>query len=392
MKSNLVSFLTISISFIILEFGVCVGYASAGNDLITGYLRVDQGVVANSDDYTTYLLSTQIPSTAYGFTTNWLGITGVDSTTFAQVGLIGWNDGLRWFVFTYSPSGVDCLRGSGYWGQNPNGKYKGCRGSVGDLVSMNNWYKVELVSYGQGFWIARVYDTYSIAHDVAKIWINVSTIYKAYNAVEEGYSTISDPQLEGSFYQYSPQYMIWGSGFADWPQSTLPRSANPPESGGNYSRIIADSVFCPSYFSASVNVFGLERAWYGGNSGDGICDWVLFPPISYSGNYDDSSTSLIDYKYAWTHTGQTPSFHRAYNGTESWTNTLGGSATFTFNGSSISRIYSPCPNRGNLLIYIDGVLQQDTPPDNIYGPPSGRWQVIRTWAVSPLVRITLFRW
>ena len=78
--------------------------------------------------------------------------------------------GIHWFV--YSEDGVTCLRGQLYF-QN-----KGCIGDPGDMgVGLNLWTKVELVTYNQGIWIARVYDQGGGAVDVATFPDTSVTIY-----------------------------------------------------------------------------------------------------------------------------------------------------------------------------------------------------------------------
>nr|MBA3570267.1 hypothetical protein [Pyrinomonadaceae bacterium] len=76
------------------------------------------------------------------------GTTIVYSGKFSQVGLMVTATGIRWFV--YSEAKVECLRGTKYWGDI------GCLGEVSDLVDDGYWHTVELVSTGQGYWLARV--------------------------------------------------------------------------------------------------------------------------------------------------------------------------------------------------------------------------------------------
>jgi hypothetical protein len=153
--------------------------------------------------------------------------------------------GVKWFV--YAEPGVQCLRGTTAWGT------RGCVGAYSDLVGLNQWVKVELVSYGQGFWIARLYDTKGLGHDVAKIWSNSLTIYRGMDVSEEGWWTSTDQYLTMAYYHWHPKYMVWGQGFRDWMD-------------GNYLFTSPGSL-CASHYGAWVTLAGDPHYWWAGNGG-----------------------------------------------------------------------------------------------------------------------------
>lgn len=172
-----------------------------------------------------------------GYTTGWLSVnlgiyTGATySAQFTQVGIITDANGPRWFV--YAEPGVQCLVGTTNWGT------RGCLGSYNSRVSIGAWTRVELVTYGQGFWILRVYDQYDSPLDVAKVWSTSTRIYQANADTEEAF-TGSDPHLTAAFFHYHPKYIL--SGWQDWPAfSGTAASTN------NVARVSPSSA-CPTYF------------------------------------------------------------------------------------------------------------------------------------------------
>jgi hypothetical protein len=172
---------------------------------------------------------------------------------------------------------------------------------------------------------------------------------------------------------------MWGGSFVDWPQSILPRSVNPPSNGGTYSQIIADISFCPSYFSASVNFDSNEKAWYVGNFGDSICDWVLFPPISSTGQYDDYATNLIEYIPSTSHWTQiSPASYAILNRITKSSSNYDDRARFTFNGNTITYIYTTGEDRGHQFILLDGFYLDYLDSHTSYG---WRRQIAKTWSV-----------
>jgi hypothetical protein len=232
---------------------------TGGNDFVIGELRVDQSSVNQSRDYRTSLYVGDKPTSGGGYTTAWFGVNLVQyngtlySAKFSQVGFLTDNGGVRWFV--YSEAGVQCLQGSPNWGN------LGCWGNYGDRATIGNWQNVELVTYGQGFWIARVYNQYGNPLDVAKIMSSSLRIYRAQATTEEAHSLVTDPYLKAAFYHWHPRYMVWGTGFQEWPAS----------SGGNNNHIWTwPQGMCPWHYGATVNLSGDPRYWFAGTGGS-IC-------------------------------------------------------------------------------------------------------------------------
>jgi hypothetical protein len=271
MKSEFVLRIITSVFAACFIIGVTAIVVLAGNDFVVGYLRVDLSEVYNARDYRVLLNADNQPSGGYpDFTNGWFGVDLANGNgpspypdQFTQVGLVTKSDGIHWFV--YAEPGVTCLRGNQTYGT------LGCEGVSGDLVSLSTWHWVELVSYGQGYWIARVYESNEVAHDVARISSTSNRIYTATSTTEEGYTVSQDPYLTASFHHWHPQYMTT-NGFQDWPQSEP----------GHFSEIYTtdlngQNTFCPQYYGANPVEWGDERAWFAGTGGQ-QCNWPLFPP------------------------------------------------------------------------------------------------------------------
>ena len=387
MNKNPMNYVLIIIVLVSLEFGLDVYIANAGNDWVQAWLRSDSIAISGADDYQIYLYPITLPTTEESeqVVADWIGVDNgpriQENFSFIQVGFYADKDGLRWFVEApYGPL-VKCLRGTGNWQDYGNGYYGGCRGDINDLVVLNGWTQFELVTYNQQenghyFWIARVFDLQHNVHfDVAKFYVDgMHTITNAYVSMEEAWSSGSDPYLQGEFYNYLPQYHGSG-GWVNWPLSNLPHDSI----GVDYNYIWVNPAYCPSYISVIPNALSFARMWYVGTNGN-VCNWTLFPPESSSGITDDSNLGLIDYEVpsGWWHQVPGPTWYRALGSTLSYKKTLNDSYSFTFNGTSITRIYGMVYNRGTARIYIDGnLIEIDN--DNIATPP--RWQIAKTWSV-----------
>jgi hypothetical protein len=230
--------------------------------------------VYGARDYKVYLGAMDgLPSAAY--TAGWLGLDlannpGLFGRQFSQIGIMMNDQGIYWFV--YAESGVTCLRGKYGWWNDIAGKYLGCYGDYYDLVSVNQYFPVELVTYQEGYWIARITDQNDIAHDLAKIWNNSVYIYSANVNMEEGYHQLQDPFLLAQFVFWHPQYYDFShQGFLDWPASM---------DGHNNilgaTDLAGQGNFCPSNYGAIVNIGNDERNWYAGTGGN-VCQWAMFP-------------------------------------------------------------------------------------------------------------------
>lgn len=248
-----------------------------GINQLVGQLQIETNNISIAGDYKVLVMASDKPhldeadnATTYG----WLGIdlaqgSGVGGLEFTQVGLLTDKTGVRWFV--YAESGVTCLEGDPSFG-TCNGYSCGCEGDNYQWVTLYGWHWMELVTYGQGFWIARVYEPNGTAHDVAQIWSTSQQIYYAQSTTEEAYSTPSDPFITASFYYCYPQVSIPGQGFQNWPQSV----GGPASSNIHVTNQNGHNVACPQHYGADPNLWGEEYAWFAGTGGQ-VCSWLLFP-------------------------------------------------------------------------------------------------------------------
>lgn len=253
---------------------------AGGNDFIVTDLRLDLPELAGSGDYIAYVSATQKPTGTHpgDFTTGWLSVDldnqpGTYGAKFTQVGLMtepGDPEGkLYWFVYSEEP--ITCLQGTPFWWNWDKLRFFGCIGEPDSLASLQEWTRVELVTYGQGSWIARVDDLNGNVADVAQITTTHYTIFRANVNMEQAYLDAADPYLLGRFFFWHPQYMEWGVGFHDWP----------PSLGANVNNLYATSRplginnFCPQHYGATINLFGDPRYWYAGTGGQ-ICSADMF--------------------------------------------------------------------------------------------------------------------
>jgi hypothetical protein len=122
---------------------------------------------------------------------------------------------------------------------------------------------VEAVTYwGQSWWILRVYDTQSVAHDVAKVLNGSKTIFDADTTSEEAFFD-ADPHILMSFYHYHPEYWKPGFGFHLWPGV---------ETGGPAHNVLytAPDGICPNWYGAKTSIQSNPHLWRT-SSGDPTC-------------------------------------------------------------------------------------------------------------------------
>lgn len=240
--------LLVALAVALAAFPLSVAHAS--NDWVDTELRTDLSSVANAHDYITDVYAVAKPSSgAFGdFTTGWLGADIGSSSGFSQVGLMTDSGGVYWFVYSYL--GVTCLRGSQAWGS------LGCKGAYGDYATLGGWQQVELVTYGQGYWIARVYNSSGSPVDIARINSSAMNIVTGFQDGEEGYSESSDPDLTMNYLHWHPKYMT-GSGWQDWPASP---SDGGPAGANNYLQTQPTGE-CPGYYGANIDQAGDNRYW-----------------------------------------------------------------------------------------------------------------------------------
>lgn len=239
---------------------------AGGNSFITTELRVDLLAVKSARNYKVSIMVGGIPTTGAtaNFTTGWLGIHTPD---FLQVGFMTKTTGVRWFVEEFSANAsIQCFHGT-YLTVGSGGE--ACYGNFNDRATIGYYQTVELVTYNQGFWIARVYDRFGNALDVAKLNVSTPTNYisKASVVMEEAYIEASDPYMLASFWFNHPKYIVWGTGpgtgFQDWPASPSGGAR-----GSNNKLTSYPSGVCPNHYIARLNWFGNDpRIWYTGSAG-----------------------------------------------------------------------------------------------------------------------------
>jgi hypothetical protein len=240
----------------------------AGEDgWLTATLRTDLTAVRTAKDYITFLEIVQYPNSNIQWQNQWwskgylkIYIPNTPPSVFMEVGirLRKLYDPLvaprKWYVDAPGPGlSIQCLRGTYI-------QFSSCVGDDNDsLTTTAAEYRFELVTYGDGFWIARVQNmsTLQIA-DVARISTSSTVANNVFVSMwlKEG----SDPPPNKAIFRHrDPSYMVWGSGFQLWPLS----------SGGNNNTVAAVSlVGCPQYYKgASVGT----RTWLAGNLAAGSC-------------------------------------------------------------------------------------------------------------------------
>jgi hypothetical protein len=260
--------LSASIAFMI-SFVLFPSTAFASNDFMTGELRVDLTEINLAHDYVSSINVGGLPTTgdSSDFTTGWLGI---DLPAFVQVGFMTKTTGVRWFVEEFTSGTIQCFHGV-YLPITGGGE--ACYGDFSDRATIGNFQTVELVTYNQGFWIARVYDQFGNALDVAEIDYATPTnnITRATVTSEEYYAEAPDPYILANFTHSHPKYFIGGTGnpFAEWSASD-----------GTHNNYISPSPsgICPKHYYAKFNQGGDSRVWYAGSKiqGPGVCSGHMF--------------------------------------------------------------------------------------------------------------------
>jgi hypothetical protein len=244
--------ITIGLITALLFSTFSLAYAEDG--WLTATLRTDLSALRTAQDYITIVDIQQLPTQLGQLDDGYLKTySTIAPSIFMEVGISiakpeFANPPRVWYVKA-SGYTVQCLRGFSI------GDYA-CSGERNDsLTATDAEYRLELVTYGGGFWIVRVQNmtTLQIA-DVAKIFNSTTTVEKVFAStwIQEG--GVSSPPNVGSFVHKFPSYMVWGSGFQLWPAS----------SGGNNNTLVAGSLNgCPSFYSAKV--FS-PRVWLAGYS------------------------------------------------------------------------------------------------------------------------------
>jgi hypothetical protein len=264
-------------------------FANNGWDYIGSDLRVDLPEVSSARDFQVWIATNGTVNswdTTTSATSAWLGVYILPAPTFFQVGVYVNKYGYHWFAMT-DGSQINCLEGS-FWQSTP--PYTGCMGDPYVYIPSNpQSQKFELVSYSNGNWIARVYDMNGNGHDVATISLSnviINRINVTFEQIWGGYD--SDLYNNAVFAFKHPQYMKWGTGFQDWPDSNTAQLYN-PQTSYVYPSGTNGTAFCPVQYGAAWNFGNDPRAWYAGTRVSNlniICNFNLFQfdyvPIMYN--------------------------------------------------------------------------------------------------------------
>ena len=139
-------------------------------------------------------------------------------------------------------------------------------------------------------------------------------------------------------------------------------------SGGTSGSCVATGVTNGTQFQLKDAVSGLTLA------STTVSVTVVTPGV---GAYDDRD-SRITYAGTWLQN----SFSLLYSGTQSYSNTANSSASFTFNGTSVTYVYSMAANIGYANIFIDGSLVASNLDGYYPSATATAWQ--KLWTSSTL--------
>lgn len=256
-----------------------VSPVQAYNEWVYAEFPVTNSTVANARDYYVYLRSEYQPLNPLGSVAGWFAIYpgNTSPSNFIQVGIYSWSLGTSWFVsLDPNPNNtsvpvIECKRGTRNWYDN-SGRHHGCIGAVGDLgINQAVWGRFQLVTYGDGKWIARVRNGTQVA-DVAFIYNANTTLAQAEVDMEEYWTGFSNPWLNGGFYNYDLKYRT-GYYWAHWPSNI----------GGDFGTANigtvsnSGSVICPDHYRVQRYVQNNPYLWYAGVGGANVvCSGLLY--------------------------------------------------------------------------------------------------------------------
>ncbi|HEX7556800.1 MAG TPA: hypothetical protein VF338_09265 [Leptolinea sp.] len=187
--------------------------------------------------------------------------------------------GYHWFAMT-DGSQITCLDGSFYQSTPP---YVGCTGDPYIYISENQFQRFELINKLDGYWYARVYEIdgtgHEVGHDVARITLSNLVISRINATFEQYWGGQSSNLYNNAVFVFKhPQYMKWGVGFQEWPNSDIAPLYS-PQTSFVYPSGHNGTGFCPTHYGASWNFGNNPRIWYAGSwvsSLNIICNFNLF--------------------------------------------------------------------------------------------------------------------
>ncbi|OQY48750.1 MAG: hypothetical protein B6242_01665 [Anaerolineaceae bacterium 4572_78] len=242
-----------------------------------GFPSVNQSTeFSSAGDYYVYMASTGAPietipvkgiSSSGTILLNWLGLTARDNnnpggdTDFIAAGLITTQTGIHWFASTEPKSHVateiECIQGYEGW-HNMYGQPTACisiQGSMGLDHYGNDWLRVQIVTYGNGYWIVRFRnDATGKTKDVAKIYTNKTIVTDAHIGLRKSWNG-TEKSFKSGFYNQDFKYrrgMYWAhapSGISNFDDSVIGMS----------------SEFCPPY-GFDTYVQNNPYLWYLGHT------------------------------------------------------------------------------------------------------------------------------
>ena len=267
-------YLSIALMVALAAVPLATAPALAGkHNFLAAPFRIDQAAVNSSTGYRYWVAGAEaedVPGDS--FVTAWLSVDFDDQPgddKFTQVGLISDDEGLKWFV--YSLVDIDCLEGDTEW------EGKGCEGDLGHIVAENTFHKVEMVSYPPVHpeWLIRIYNSGGSGTTVARVNHTSTGIYDAGAVFEEAWESGADPDIEGDFTHWRPQYKSTSGSWTNWPAT----------SGSNRNHLYDAKIgshpdACPDDWAASHNVGGDNRKWYTGTpDDDDVTYYCIISPL-----------------------------------------------------------------------------------------------------------------
>ena len=262
-------------------------FANNGWDYMGGELRVDLPEVSSAKDYRVWIATNSVPNLqdpTSSTTSAWLGVYILPAPTFFQVGILVDNAGFHWFAMTDGPQ-ISCLQGNFFYTTLP---YKGCMGDPGVWISPPRPQQFELLTYSDGYWYARVWESDGTGHDVAKIPLSSVIINRANATFEQAWAGYDSNPYNNALFTFShPQYMKPGVDFQDWPNSKRTPSST-PQTSYIFPAGTNGDAFCTVQYGAVWNFGNDPRGWYAGTKTSSLniqCRFRLFQfsyvPIIY---------------------------------------------------------------------------------------------------------------
>ena len=223
------------------------------------YLSTKTAVIRDSGDYIVHSRLIRKGEDFHGYTSNKLKIApaGPNVNLRFEVGTRTSDNDMAWYVYINDQTVEwDCLRGFKI--------ASGCVQSGTDtLVGFDEWLQLELVTYGQGWWIARIRNNWDFTvSDVARIYVPSTSITYIFveTYVQEGYNNDPEDFLQtGIYWNWHPRY-VKPTGWAEWDATSGPLLAEK-----NFiPHFFSPSYRCPQLYNVKQNIGGDNRSWYTG--------------------------------------------------------------------------------------------------------------------------------